>query len=240
MGKKNYNNCIFWLYYAKGLLHAKLKQHNDAIASFTAGLDAKKYSQVLLDNADFAKEELTNHKQILRTAERNITNKSSSSADLSMKSSSVKLVSNYRSVIALFEELLNKSDDIAFLDFSSMFDIPSSKDDSKNKRLQHGYAHYYKGLSQLNIEKIKEAIESFKIANKLLPNFCAAYIEKANIYKEQKKWKKALKEYNEAIILESDNAELYFNRSLVLFELGRLLEAKNDFKKYQSLNSTKN
>ena len=71
-------------------------------------------------------------------------------------------------------------------------------------------------------------------------DFCLPYIEKANIYKEQKKWKKSLKEYNEAISLESNNAELYFNRSLVLFELGRSLEAKNDFKKYQSLNSTKN
>lgn len=240
MSKKNYNNCIFWLYYAKGLLHAKLKQHNDAIASFTASLDAKNYAQVLINNTDFAKEELTNHKQILKVTERNLANKSNSSADLSIKSASVKLAVNYGSVIALFEELLHKSDDIAFLDFSSIFDIPSSKDDSKNTKLQYAYAHYNKGLSQVAIDRKTDAVKSFKTANKLLLDFCLPYIQKATIYKEQKKWEKSLKEYNEAISLESNNAELYFNRSLVLFELGRSLEAKNDFKKYQSLNSTKN
>jgi len=40
MNHEQFHQSIFWLYYAKGILQAKLKQHNDAIASFTACLDA--------------------------------------------------------------------------------------------------------------------------------------------------------------------------------------------------------
>ena len=235
MSKKNYNNCIFWLYYAKGLLHAKLKQHNDAIASFTASLDAKNYAQVLINNTDFAREELTNHKQILKVAERNLANKSNSSANLSIKSASVKLADKYKQVITFFEQLLNNNGNITPLNFVSMFDIPLSDNDNQNTKLQYGYSHYQKGLSQAAIDKKKEAVESFNTVNKLLPNFTAPYIQKANIFKEQKQFKKVLVQYDAAIRLEYENAELYFNRSMVLFELGKTDEAKNEFNRYQQL-----
>lgn len=62
---QQFHQSIFWLYYAKGMLQAKLKQHNDSIASFTACLDAKNYAQVLMDNDDLAKDELANHMKIL-------------------------------------------------------------------------------------------------------------------------------------------------------------------------------
>ena len=38
----NFDQCIFWLYYARGLLQAKLKHHSDAISSFAACIDSKK------------------------------------------------------------------------------------------------------------------------------------------------------------------------------------------------------
>jgi hypothetical protein len=81
------------------MLQAKLKQHNDAIASFTACLDAKNYAQVLMDNDDLAKDELANHMQVLKAAERNIAGKSTSGAELSIKVSSVKLADKYKQVI---------------------------------------------------------------------------------------------------------------------------------------------
>lgn len=67
---QQFHQSIFWLYYAKGLLQAKLKQYHDAIGSFTACLDAKNYAQVLMDNDDLAKDELANHMQVLKAAER--------------------------------------------------------------------------------------------------------------------------------------------------------------------------
>lgn len=226
---------VFWLYYAKGMLQAKLKQYNDAIASFTACLDAKNYAQVLMDNKDLAKDELANHMQVLKTAEKNISGKSSSSADLSIKATLVKLADKYKQVILFYERILNNKANVTPLDFASMFDIPLSNNDSQNARLQYGYTHYHKGLCQVELSKQKEAIDSFNIANKLLPDFCAPYIQKANILKEQKKFKKALVQYDAAIRLEHDNAELYFNRSVLLFELGDKAKAKDDFARYQKL-----
>lgn len=186
MSEHNFDQCIFWLYYTRGLLQAKLKHHNNAIDSFTASIDAKNYSQLLMDNIELAKEELTNHKQILKTAERTIANKASSGDDLAIKAASIKLADKYKQVIAFFEELLNNKSDITPLDFNSMFDVPSCDNESQNTRLQYGYAHYHKGLSQTAIDKKKAAVESFNIVNKLLPNFTAPYIQKANIFKEQK------------------------------------------------------
>lgn len=72
---------VYWLYYARGLLQAKLKHHSDAISAFSACLDAKNYSQLLMNNMELAKEELTNHKQILRTAKVNIAGRSNSAAN---------------------------------------------------------------------------------------------------------------------------------------------------------------
>ena len=234
------DQCLFWLYYSKGLLQVKLKQYKDSISAFAASLEAKNYSKVLIRNTEIAREELANHKQILRIIEKTIANKASSGDDLSIKSASMKLVEKYKQVINLYERILNKSNNISPLDFGLMFDIPLVENKLQNEKLQYGYAYYHKGLSQLAIENQKEALKSFNESSKLLPNFCPPYIQKANIYREQKKYTKAISQYDAAIRLDNNNAELYFNRSIVLFELGKPLEAKNDFNTYQSLNSAKN
>lgn len=58
MNHQQMHQAIFWLYYGRGVLQSKLKQHGDAVSSFAASLDAKNYAQVLLDNDDLAQEEL--------------------------------------------------------------------------------------------------------------------------------------------------------------------------------------
>ena len=235
----NFDQCIFWLYYARGVLQSKLRHYDDAISSFTASVDNKNYAQLLNGKKDFATEELANHKQILCTAEKTISNKSNSSADIAIKASSVKLAEKYKQVINHFEELLQNKEKVTELDFTSMFNVPVSEYDNQNTKIHYGYAHYHKGLNQIAVEKKKEAVESFNIVNKLMPYFAEPFIQKAQIFKEQKQFKKALVQYDAAIQLESDNAELYFARSTLLFELGKTNEAKNDFNTYQRLNSTK-
>jgi len=239
MNHQHFHQCIFWLYYSRGLLQSKLKHYEDAISSFAATLDAKNYSKILIGNVELAKEELTNHRQILKTAERNIAGKFNSSVDLAIKANSVKLADKYQQVIKYFEELLQNNQNTTQLDFTLMFDVPVSEYDNQNTKIQYGYAHYHKGLSQIAIEKKKDAVESFNIANKLMPYFPEPFIQKAQIFKEQKQFKKALVQYDAAIQLESDNAELYFARSTLLFELGKTDEAKNDFNRYQQLQSDK-
>lgn len=236
----NFNQCIFWLYYARGQLQSKLKHYEDAISSFTASIDNKNYAQLLNGRKEFATEELANHKQILHAAEKTISNKSNSSADIAIKASSVKLAEKYKQVINYFEELLQNNQKETEFEFTSMFDVPVSEYDNQNPKIQYGYAHYHKGLNQIAIDKKKEAVESFNITNKLMPYFAEPFIQKAQIFKEQKQFKKALVQYDAAIQLESDNAELYFARSTLLFELGKTEEAKNDFNRYQQLQNDKN
>lgn len=231
----NFDQCIFWLYYARGLLQSKLKHYDDAISSFTASIDNNNYAQLLMNKEDLIAEELSNHKQRLHKAEKTISNKSNSSADISIKASSVKLAEKYKQVINSFEELLQNNQKETEFEFTSMFDVPVSEYDNQNPKIQYGYAHYHKGLNQIAIDKKKDAVESFNVTNKLLPYFAEAYIQKAHIFKEQKKFKKALVQYDAAIRLEHENAELYFARSTLLFELGKTNEAKNDFARYQQL-----
>ena len=75
------------------------------------------------------------------------------------------------------------------------------------------------------------------MSNKLLPDFSSAYITKANIYKDQKEYIKTIAQYDQAIRIDDNNAELYFGRATALFELGKANQAKDDFAKYKSLNS---
>lgn len=149
MNHQQFYQCIFWLYYARGLLQSKLKHHSDAISSFAATLDVKNYSKILIGNVELAKEELTNHRQILKTAERNIAGKFNSSIDLAIKANSVKLAEKYQQLINYFEELLQNSQNTTELDFTSMFDVPVSEYDNQNPKIQYGYAHYHKGLNQI-------------------------------------------------------------------------------------------
>lgn len=145
----NFDQCIFWLYYARGLLQSKLKHYDDAISSFTASIDAKNYAQLLNGNKDLVAEELSNHKQILQSSKRTISNKSNSSADIAIKANSVKLAEKYKQVINYFEKLLQNKEKVTELDFTLMFDVPVSEYDNQNPKIQYGYAHYHKGLNQI-------------------------------------------------------------------------------------------
>ena len=239
MNNTHLDQLIFWLYYAKGLLQAKLKQHNDAIGSFTASVDHRNYAKALNGNKDLVQEEIANHKQILKNAENTINNKARSSDDIVLKSGSDELLKKYQQITNFFEQVVVNQEPLQLPEFKTMFDIPLVENNIQNKKLKYGYSHYHKGLSELTIQKTKKALKSFNEANKLLPEFCLPYIQKANIYRDSKKYIKAASQYDAAIRLDANNAELYFNRSMVLFELGKPLEAKNDFNTYQSLNSAK-
>ena len=102
-----------------------------------------------------------------------------------------------------------------------------------------GYVHYYKALSLIALQKYREAITSLNKTTKLLPDFYLAYIEKAKIYITQKKYQKVVQEYSKAIEIEPDETQLYFDRSVALFELGNTKQAKEDFAKWEKLSSNR-
>jgi len=236
----NFKQSIFWLYYAKGLLQAKLGQHTEAIQSFTACIDYKNYAKILTGNYDIAQQELCSHRQVFKALEKNVNNKISSSNGIEIQSSGNKLLQQYKQVMEFFIALINlrdKEQSINIPDFATIFEIPFKNDNKLNYKLQCGYAHYNKALSQIELKRQKEALKSLNMSNKLLPDFFSAYITKANIYKDQKEYIKAASQYDQAIRIDDNNAELYFGRATALFELGKTDQVKNDFDKYLSLNS---
>lgn len=128
----HFEQCIFWLYYTKGLLQAKLKQYNDAVQSFTASIDYSNYTKVLTSNKDLVKEEVVNHKHILRNAENTISNKARSSNDIALKYGSDELLKKYQQIIDFFEQVVINKEHLQVPEFKTMFDIPLCSDESQN------------------------------------------------------------------------------------------------------------
>ena len=241
----NFKQAIFWLYYTKGLLQTKLGQHNEAVQSFTVSIDYKNYAKIFTGNYDIAQQELCSHRQALKALEKTVNTKISSSSEIVLKSSAEKLLQRYNLALEFFIELVDLPDKgqiINIPDFAAMFEIPLEDDNNLNDKLQRGYAHYHKAHGQIKLKRQKEALRSLNMSNKLLPNFSSAYITKANIYKEQKNYIETVLQYDQAIRIDNNNADLYFDRSVALFELGKIEQAENDFDKYQSLiqNNNKN
>lgn len=238
MNNNSIQDLIFWLYYSQGLLYKSLQQYKDAIESFSTSLDFQRYYAVLCEDTKSLKTELDNHKQILSRVAKKLNRGIANANELTNKSTVDKSFKQYSQITELFSNYLDNSTDndlLSTLQFGAIFDIPFTDNESQNFRLQYAYAHYNKSLTLMLSKELKQALSALDIANKLAPEFCQPYIEKANIYKEQNKYTKAVTEYDKAIAIEYDNSELYFNRSVVLFELGKTTDAKNDFAKYQKL-----
>ena len=99
----NFKQSIFWLYYAKGLLQAKLGLHTEAIQSFSACIDYKNYAKVLTGNYDIAQQELCAHRQIFKALEKSVNNKISSSNGIGIQSKDNKLLQHYKQVMELVD-----------------------------------------------------------------------------------------------------------------------------------------
>jgi tetratricopeptide (TPR) repeat protein len=234
----NIINLIFWVYYAQGLLYKSLQKYKEAIEAFDSALDFQQYYAVLCEDPASLKTELSTHQKILREISKSLNRKVANSNELASKNTAENALKTYDQITGLFSKELDDSIEEGYLSISKfgvMFDIPFTGDEGQSFRLQCAYAHYNKALTLLLSKEAKQALSALDIASKLVPEFCQPYIEKANIYKEQKKYAKALVQYDKAIAIEYDNSELYFNRSVVLFELGKTTDAKNDFAKYQKL-----
>ena len=65
----------------------------------------------------------------------------------------------------------------------------------------------------------------------LQPNFAFTNSNKANLHCIRKDYKVAVNDYNEAIRLEPDFAEAYFNRGLTNIYLGNLQQGTKDLSK---------
>ena len=231
---------IFWLYYARGLLYNSIQEYSKALHSFNTAINYNNYGNLLVNNPGLLNDELLTHQELFDSTDKKINSKSSSFHEVTIKSNAQILLLKYQQVIKCFEDII-ECPLADFPRFIEIFDMVSDNSLSVLvKDLQLGHAHYYKAIILVELKRYTEAIISLKQTNKLLPDFYQAYVEKANIYNTQKKYKKVVQEYSKAIEIRPDEPQLYFDRSVALFELGNTTKAKEDFAKWEKLSNNVN
>ena len=84
--------------------------------------------------------------------------------------------------------------------------------------------------------KIEEAINSYKNAIKLKPDYSDAYYNLATIYKKTFRFKEAIQNYEESLKRKPEDTHAYFNIGLMFESLGKFDEAINYLKKALKIN----
>ena len=80
------------------------------------------------------------------------------------------------------------------------------------------------GASAAQIGKLDEAIDAFKKAISIKPDYADAYNNMGNVLGEQGKLEEAIEAYNKALTIKPDT-EAYYNMGNALKEQGKLKEA---------------
>jgi hypothetical protein len=94
-------------------------------------------------------------------------------------------------------------------------------------------AEYWNNLGReyLKSGKYKEAIESYKQAIRIEPDYAYAYFGLVAVYEELGNYKEAIESYKQAIRIEPDFAPSYFGLGLEYDKLGMYKEAIESYKK---------
>ena len=121
-------------------------------------------------------------------------------------------------------ELLSKNESTGNRDiFDYCEQIHLQQNNAKNY-FNLGYA-----LSELN--KLEEAIDSYRKAILLMPDDADIYYNLGLILSELREWDKAVHAYKRAIHLKPDDADAFFNLGLVLTELNKWDKAVDAYRK---------
>ena len=94
------------------------------------------------------------------------------------------------------------------------------------------------GATNKGLGKLDEAIEAYKKAITIKPDYAEAHYNMGNALKEQGKLNEALEAYNKIISIKPDYAAAHNNMGIALQDLGKLDEAIEAYKKAVSINPT--
>ena len=81
------------------------------------------------------------------------------------------------------------------------------------------------GSANQSLGNLEKAVEDFKKALSIKPDFSEAYNNMGNALKEQGKLEEAIEAYNKALSIKPDYADAYYNMGSALKEQGKLEEA---------------
>jgi len=90
-------------------------------------------------------------------------------------------------------------------------------------------AHNNLGPSLFNEGKTEEALEHFRKAIELKPDYSFAYNNRGNMYAEMGRYEEAVRDYDQAVKLTPDDATAYNNRGTIYSDTGRYGQAIEDF-----------
>ncbi|HZV70379.1 MAG TPA: tetratricopeptide repeat protein [Saprospiraceae bacterium] len=92
-------------------------------------------------------------------------------------------------------------------------------------------AYYNRGLTYMNENKFKEAMEDYNQALALKPDYNVALVNRGNIFRVNNQNEEALRDYNHAIEVTPNLSIAFFNRGILYMNQQRNEEALADFSK---------
>ena len=97
-------------------------------------------------------------------------------------------------------------------------------------RLKPDAASYSnRGIAHDNLGQYQRAIEDYREAIRLKPDYAEAYNNRGAAYHNLGQKQRAIEDYNEAIRLKPDHADAYYNRGITYRELGQYQLAIEDY-----------
>ncbi len=103
------------------------------------------------------------------------------------------------------------------------------------KRRKSAQAWAEEGAAYAVQKRHAEALRCFDEALKLKPDFVDVLLEKGNILVIEKRFPEALASYDEGLKYDKKNAALWFNRAVVLIQMGKLDDAFTSVNKFLEL-----
>ena len=96
---------------------------------------------------------------------------------------------------------------------------------------QNARDYYESGISKIQLQDNKSAIEDFSKAIELDSAYVDAYFKRAELKDDFKEYQGAIDDYTKVILLNSKLKDAYYNRGISRFKLNDNEGACNDWKK---------
>ena len=233
-----------YAHYRKGRLLVKLKNYEDAIASFMHSIDYDKTDVDSFQWISYCYSMLKNYDKSLEFANRAILINKEDCYSYFRKAWAYQELGRYQEAINFYQQCIERDDKYvdAYLNISYIY---SKLKDNKqsllyaNKALllnkDYAYAHYRKAWALQESGRMEEAIDGYSKAIELDPTDIYNYLGIACISLNNQENAAALLYANKAIFIDRNCGGAYYYKSLALSNLGKSKEAEVAYAKALSL-----